>query len=327
MPKKNIQSSFVITNLAKEQRKFLFDPKYNPQFEYSEDFDESLLGKHAYPISDDLLATATEILQRVLKTHGDEDAFLELEGTQLSAADVEKQISAYIKTENLEKKVRIVTSSNFIARTSVQNLDDETFELRLRLPLDYRSLALPAVLAHEVGTHMLRWINEFRQPWHKRHREYGMREYMPTEEGLAVLHASLFHPAPYFWLPAIYYFAAFHAQTKSFAELNSLLKPYIPSPERRWKICLRVKRGLRDTSEPGGYKKDLVYLTGVSELSQWLRANNFAAKELYMGKVHHDDIEKMKSFSTLSEYTHPSFMDDPQYGKKLEKILKSNGIL
>lgn len=326
MAKKPSQSSFPILNLEKEKQKFLFDQKYNPQFEYDDNFDDQLLTRHNYSISNELLETASDILQKVLKIYGDEDTFLEQEGPLMSVSDVDKQISEYLKQENLQKRVKIITSNKFVARTSVQNLEDETFELRLRLPYDYRALAFQAMLAHEVGTHMLRWVNEFSQPWHKRHREYGMQEYMPTEEGLAVLNASLHHPAPFFWLPAIYYFSGYHAQTKSFSELNSLLKTYVPNVERRWKICLRVKRGLRDTSEPGGYKKDLVYLTGIFELSKWLRAHNFSAQELYIGKVHHNDIEKMKSFSALTSYSSPSFLKDPLYGKKLDKILKANGI-
>jgi hypothetical protein len=316
----------MITNLAKEQRKFLFDQKYNPQFEYDGDFDDSILEKYDYHLSEDILKRALEIMQRVLKTYDTEEKFLDQEGPNMTRAEVESQISEYLKKEDLHNRVKVVSSSNFIARTSVANLQDHTFQLRLRLPYDYRKETLVPVLSHEVGTHVMRWINEFQQPWYKHRRDYGMKEYLSTEEGLAVLNAMLFHPAPYFWLPAVYYFAAYNAQTKSFSEVCNLLKPYVANPERRWKIALRVKRGLKDTSEPGGYKKDLVYLNGILEVAEWLRTHNYAAKDLYLGKIHCDDIEKAKSFSALTEYAHPSFLNDPQYDKKIEKILKLNGV-
>jgi hypothetical protein len=321
-----ISKNFSISNLVREQQKFLFDPRYNPQFTYETEPDESIFARHAYPLSEELLAKAVGIMDRTIKMFGTEEKILAQEGALLSRPDVDKTIQAYLESEHLTPLVKVVSSNQYMSRTSVVTTENKTFELRLRLPLDYREHALPAVLAHEVGTHILRWVNEFQQPWYKKHREYGMREFAPTEEGLAVLHASLFHPSPYFWQPAVTYFAAYHAQTKSFAEVSTLLKPFVPSLERRWKICLRVKRGLHDTSEPGGYKKDLVYLSGLQDVARWLRENDYNAQELYIGKVHHEDLEKMKSFSALQSYQYPAFLNDPNYAKKIEKVLKKNEL-
>jgi hypothetical protein len=42
----------------------------------------------------------------------------------------------------------------------------------------------------------------------------------------------------------------------SFVELFNDLEKYVDNPKRRWKAVLRVKRGIADTSEPGGLYKD-----------------------------------------------------------------------
>ncbi len=326
MADKRTNTTFDILNLSKERQKFLFDPKYNPQFEYADEVPSSLLEKYATYMDADLLDLALEIMQRFLKEFGSEDAMRELEGEIISPLQVEKTIQAYLHQENLLDTVRIVQNSAFIARTSISTTPDEKVELKIRLPMEYRKNALPAILQHELGTHALRWVNEFQQPWYKRHTEYSMRDHLPTEEGLAVIHSALTHPSPYFWLAAVNYFASYHAQQDSFAEVAAKLKPYLPNLERRWSVTLRVKRGLEDTSEAGGYKKDQVYLSGITSLATWMRKNNFASQELYIGKVHHDEIEKMQEFSSITSYHYPTIINDPQYAKKVEKILKLNGI-
>ena len=45
----------------------------------------------------------------------------------------------------------------------------------------------------------------------------------------------------------------------SFRELYQELEEYIDDPQRRWEECLRVKRGLCDTSQPGAFCKDQVW--------------------------------------------------------------------
>ena len=42
----------------------------------------------------------------------------------------------------------------------------------------------------------------------------------------------------------------------SFVELYQDLEKYIDDPEDRWKQCVRVKRGLQDTSLHQGMYKD-----------------------------------------------------------------------
>ena len=49
----------------------------------------------------------------------------------------------------------------------------------------------------------------------------------------------------------------------SFVELFNHLEKYVDNKKRRFQSVLRVKRGMIDTSEPGGLYKDQVYLEGA----------------------------------------------------------------
>ena len=57
-------------------------------------------------------------------------------------------------------------------------------------------------LAHEVGTHLLRWLNEEQQPWHGNRAGYNLppvgrtRAAVQTEEGLATCNQLLFAAHP-----------------------------------------------------------------------------------------------------------------------------------
>ncbi len=74
----------------------------------------------------------------------------------------------------------------------------------------------------------------------------------------------------------------------SFVELFSDLSKYIEDPFRRWKYVLRVKRGLEDTSQPGGFFKDKVYLKGAVQILKNRKIIDF--DDLYCGKIHIEDL-------------------------------------
>jgi len=61
---------------------------------------------------------------------------------------------------------------------------------------------------------------------------------------------------PYLYRPALNYYMGFKASQMSFVDLFNDIGKYIDDLMSRWRYCLRVKRGLTDTSEPGGLYKD-----------------------------------------------------------------------
>lgn len=124
------------------------------------------------------------------------------------------------------------------------------------------------VLDHEIGTHFLRRRNENFQVWKNKREKYEVRHCMKTEEGFActnqlVRQALMPNGHPYLFKSALNYYMAVKVSKMGFVELYNSIEKYIDDRNSRWNACLRFKRGLIDTAEPGGLYKDQVYLEGA----------------------------------------------------------------
>ena len=93
---------------------------------------------------------------------------------------------------------------------------------------------------------------------------------------------------PYLFRQALYYWLCHMAKDHSFVEIFDALEKYIQNPDRRWKYVMRVKRGLTDTSQPGGFFKDQCYLKGAYTILRNRDVINFT--ELYCGKIAVEDL-------------------------------------
>ena len=73
---------------------------------------------------------------------------------------------------------------------------------------------------------------------------------------------------------------------------------------------LRVKRGLADTSKPGGLYKDQVYLEGAMTLLQERR--NIDWKGFYSAKLNLEDLKRPKIMKKLikDDIVLPKFVED-----------------
>jgi len=90
---------------------------------------------------------------------------------------------------------------------------------------------------------------------------------------------------------ALHYYSCYLASLVSFEQLYKELEKYIKDPVKRWKECVRVKRGISDTSLSGGMYKDQVYLRGCVEILKNRKKLDFVM--LYSGKIHYKDLPKL----------------------------------
>lgn len=153
------------------------------------------------------------------------------------------------------------------------------------------------VLHHEIGTHFIRRLNETQQIWHGKRKKYGLKSCIAVEEGLGCIHMLMEHAKSkdrnlYLFKPALNYYACYKASELSFVELFNDLEKYVDNPKKRWRYVLRVKRGLSDTSQPGGLYKDQVYLEGACKILKNRKEINF--KQLYCGKLNIEDLKRPK---------------------------------
>ena len=71
-------------------------------------------------------------------------------------------------------------------------------------------------------------------------------------------------------------------------------------PKKRFRLCVRCKRGMTDTSFHGGYYKDKVYFEGAVKILTCRKTIDF--DDLYAGKISVDDIKKKQLAKYLFSY-------------------------
>lgn len=148
----------------------------------------------------------------------------------------------------------------------------------------------------------------------------------PTEEGLASLHSVILRKDPHLWRTAILYYTVYMASRLSFSELFHDLGRFVKDPEVRWDYCLRTKRGQSDTSLPGCFGKDQVYLSGVIQLLLHRHTLDFQMLAC-MGKVSWEDMDKLRPHFNPDKTKIPTFMQDiDQYKNHLERIVRTNNL-
>ncbi len=313
--------NFVPLNLTEEKKKFFFDPNYNPQFIYEQDIPDSVLYRHG-TFGGELSDKAKIICDTVIKKWGTQSKYLdEVEGKVLSKEESSQIINAYLKECSLENIVSLHYSQNFIPRTSIDG-----YKMNIRLPIAYRDTEIIGMLHHEIGTHIYRRLNDENKFWHEKREKFELKNHIETEEGLAVLNGHYNRKHPYLWNTAVRYLACAYAGKLSFAKTYKAMTEYIDDRERRFNMTLRAKRGLTDTSKPGGYTKDQVYLRGVMKVSKWLKDNDFDADRLYVGKVAIEDLERLEPLLKTHDYILPPFLigKKDEYKKALQELLEIN---
>ena len=312
-------SSLTPINLLSEKEKVFADPTYNPQFVYEENINPAELAQYGQPDSL-LLETAQEIVTKAYQ--GKSEAILfEEEGRILTQEECTHKIAQFLEMHQLEDRIEIIWSASFISRASATSNS-----IKLRLPVDFHLEGLLGMIYHELGTHTLRRVNYEQQPWFKRKKKHGFRDYLITEEGLASLHSLLPHSNKSAFNSALRYLAVSVSQHSSFAELWQFLAPYIQNPERRWIVAFRQKRGLTDTSQPGGFDKDQVYFQGMNFMWQWLTSHNYDLRGLYFGKLAAEDIELALQLNPTFEPLLPSFytINPELYAQQIQEIGQAN---
>lgn len=304
------------SNLQQEKAKFLADPSYNPQFIYEEPMEAKDLEKLGLP-KKEYLDLAQEILEKTYFGRNEQDLLM-MEGPIISHEEVTQKFREFLEMHHLEKRFEIIWSSSFISRATMTNE-----AVKLRSTASFHREGLIGLIYHEVGTHALRRINYEQQPWFKKKKKFGLLpDYLKTEEGLASLHALIPHSFKSIYASAIRYRAVAYAHKHSFAEVWNFVGKYIQDPETRWMITLRQKRGLTDTSQPGGSTKDLCYFEGTVDVWKWLSQRDFDITPLYFGKFSYLDVERVLELSPGFKPLLPSFfiLNKQKYAQEIQKI-------
>lgn len=148
----------------------------------------------------------------------------------------------------------------------------------------FSSRDIKKLQAHEIETHLLRGFNGSLQPYEIFATE-AIPGYLPTEEGLALYNEEKARVLSPEWskIYAGRVIAVNKALSFSFGDIYNYLLQFF-SPQEAFQLTLRAKRGLGDTSQPGGFIKDHVYLQGKLLIEDYIKKGG-KIKPLYAGKI------------------------------------------
>ena len=184
---------------------------------------------------------------------------------------------------------------------------------------------VPALLAHEVGTHVLTYYNGCAQPL--RQLRHGLAGYEPLQEGLAVLAEWLVGGLTHRRMRTLAArVLAAHALVEGagFVETVRLLRGRAGlSARAAFGVALRVHRG-------GGLTKDMVYLRGLRDLLRHL-AEGGAYWPLFVGKLdlaHLPAIVSLRARGVLGEPPLlPRYASDPHARARLDRTRGGLSVL
>lgn len=333
------------TNLKEEHNKFLVDPTYNPQFEYKPlkfdpnnlyarlkriEYPDTPIGTlwrkkadeikrkiellesigtdhftaksiHLYDAPDDhILAEALKMVEKMPAKFPEPEKILD---TKEAKKIFEQAIEDYgLKGWSVKIKSEMVSDAIAGKENSIMLRDGATFSVE----------RLAGTIAHEIETHVFTAMNGSQQPYKLFQR--GLADYLMTEEGLAVYNqekTESSETAKKYW-PASSVIGIYAAMNGSFAEVYAQLIKYGFGIERAWKVALKAKRGLTDTSQPGAFTKDFIYFKGHQMILDFIKEGG-DLRDLYYGKLNLKDLDIVKKVKGLKK---PLFL--PSYLRESE---------
>ena len=304
-------------NSVEEQAKVAADPKYEPQFQYAQQNHQKLqrlrdslecLELPGYGVGLFFRQARDYLLQRLARRMSvgvDEiwaqplypsapDRVVQLARRILSQAQQNQRVVD--RPFGARDQVRLVTGRlrqyglldwrvEVKANLSATNTDPANRVVNLRGDLTYSMEEMKRLVVHEVDTHVLRAANGYSQPY-RLFALGAVPSYLMTEEGLAVVNEErmgyIDHPRTRMFAARV--IAAHSALVNPFSMVYGELLDHGFSPNDAFVTARRVKRGLGDTSQPGGYIKDQSYLWGRVLVEEFVLSGGDLSR-LYVGKI------------------------------------------
>jgi uncharacterized protein (TIGR02421 family) len=169
-------------------------------------------------------------------------------------------------------------------RTDVPDLMVRRGRLLIGAAANFRTSRVDALIQHEVGTHVVTFVNGSAQPL--KLLSLGLPNYEETQEGLAVLAEYAvggLDPHRLRLLAARVVAVNLMLEGAQFLDIFEELRTrYSFSPRIAWGITIRVDRS-------GGLTKDVIYLRGITRILEFL-AERKEVTPLLVGKISLDHV-------------------------------------
>ena len=211
----------------------------------------------------------------------------------LTINEVKRKIEKHLEKKGIEG-IDIIITSTTLARMSITMWKKAKIKINRLVP--FQEKELDSVLAHEIDTHLVRYINWAKSGWNI-FKEWAWF-YLKDEEWLAIYNASKYLPSGYEKL-SFYkkYFLLKEAQKYPFSKLVDLVKFLYPEKRIEWifNTILRMKKWVINTwvvDEWAIFMKEKVYLDGFIKMSDWAEKWG-EVEEMYKGKFKTEDLNFM----------------------------------
>ena len=180
--------------------------------------------------------------------------------------------------------------------SSKANVNNNKKLLQLNAEYTFSKRRLKQLRYHEIGVHIRRSENGKKYPL--KLLTLGLANYLSTEEGLASYNEEsngcLSNSTLRKYCGRVV--AVYLSKNNSFSNIFLQLKKYNFSDEEAFIITYRVKRGLVETNNNGGYTKDYVYLKGLLEIKDFIKKGGSFEDIIKYGKINLNHIKIMKDF-------------------------------
>jgi hypothetical protein len=210
------------------------------------------------------------------------------EEKKYSVEEFKKRIDAFFKENHMAWKTVIKSDKDMDARFKTVNVSREFWVNKQRAPFSEKDIL--KAIEHECKIHAYRYESGRNSPL--KILTYGTSGYLPTEEGLSHYFEDLKGVASKTSPESrhLYVIAEYLAMRGGFYYCFSELMKYGITPDRAWSIVVRIKRGLSDTGEKGGFFKDHVYFLGEKLINEFV-ASGGNVNDLLIGKISVNDIK------------------------------------
>lgn len=323
-------------NLTEERARLERDRSHNPFFLYPplppelHELEERLVALQPddSPLGQLLRKKRRELLQRinVLRARGDARRFTEASiglfgaPTTVLLTAASAVLHARAACDLLPPEEQMLTAQQaqerFAAILLQYGLHEWTVAIRSALVADctvggrtvyirrdarFEPSQLEALIAHEIETHVLTAENGQSQPFALFRR--GFAHYLDTQEGLAIYSQnrvlSPHHGKRYG--PVQNVLAIAYVLEHSFAQTRCYLEEELGyRPDKALSKAIDFKRGLQDTSEPGGFTRSLVYFRGLRAIEGFVERGG-DLRQLYVGKIALEDLSMIKEIPGVRE--------------------------
>ena len=286
---KELDDGNTLHNIFLKKIRFILD-----QIDFVESDDEHLkdiaVKLHGRP-DPGCIKKATEILQQ----SNDEGYIFPEEN--VTPAEMLEILQSHIDKMGVDWSVKL--NNNIVPKVTVSG---KKRLISINSSINYTSDEIERLKIHEVEVHVYRGANGHEQPY--RIFAEGLAGYNETEEGIALVAEGMTGchriDTRQMKLYAGRALCVDMCLKGSFYDTFVQLREYFPD-DLAYRLAERGKRGLENTSIPGGFTKDAHYISGIDKVQKFLDDGGDVTL-LYVGKVGLDDtgsIQKLLAEGTL----------------------------